>query len=184
MIYIPVMSSKDIERAASPTPVKCPPVANEKDISVTSLNAPDGGLRAWLAAAGGSCIFFSALGFANAFGVFEEYYLSHQLIGKSPDDVAWIGSLAACLQFAAGALGGPLFDRFGAWVSSYFDGEVTWRANIAIGHSACRCSVHFRNHDDQPMQGVLAVDTCTGGPNGLCDGPDSVPSDGSRDSVL
>ena len=79
--------------------------------------APDGGLRAWLVAIGAACIFFSTLGFANSFGIFQEYYLQHQLNDKSPDDVAWIGSLSAFLQFAAGAIGGPLFDRFGAWVS-------------------------------------------------------------------
>ena len=78
--------------------------------------APDGGLRAWLVAIGAACIFFSTLGFANSFGVFQEYYLEHQLRDKSPDDIAWIGSLSAFLQFAAGAIGGPLFDRFGAWV--------------------------------------------------------------------
>ncbi|KAI1412361.1 MFS general substrate transporter [Hypoxylon sp. FL1857] len=78
--------------------------------------APDGGLRAWLVAAGACCVFFSALGFANAFGVFEEYYLTHQLKGESPDKVAWIGSLAIFLQFLSGTVGGPLFDRFGAWV--------------------------------------------------------------------
>ncbi|KAK0120176.1 hypothetical protein ONS95_011582 [Cadophora gregata] len=78
--------------------------------------APDGGLQAWLVAVGASCIFFSALGFSNSFGVFQEYYLTHQLRGESPDKVAWIGSLSALLQFAAGALGGPLFDRYGAWI--------------------------------------------------------------------
>ncbi|KAI2783948.1 MFS general substrate transporter [Daldinia loculata] len=78
--------------------------------------APDGGLRAWLVTAGAACVFFSAMGFSNAFGVFEEYYLSHQLNGQSPDKVAWIGSLATALQFLSGNIGGPLFDRFGAWV--------------------------------------------------------------------
>lgn len=77
--------------------------------------APDGGLRAWLVAAGAACIFFSCMGFANSFGVFQEYYLTHQLRGESPDKIAWIGSLSAFIQFAAGAIGGPLFDRFGAW---------------------------------------------------------------------
>ncbi|OQD89896.1 hypothetical protein PENANT_c002G00046 [Penicillium antarcticum] len=77
--------------------------------------APDGGFRAWLITAGTACIFFSTLGFANSFGIFEQYYLSHQLKDESADKVAWIGSLAAFLQFAAGALGGPLFDRYGAW---------------------------------------------------------------------
>ncbi|KAI1210769.1 MFS general substrate transporter [Annulohypoxylon truncatum] len=78
--------------------------------------APDGGLRAWLVTIGACCVFFSALGFSNAFGVFEEYYLTHQLKEQSPDKVAWIGSLAVFLQFLMGNIGGPLFDRFGAWV--------------------------------------------------------------------
>ncbi|KAJ5219626.1 hypothetical protein N7468_008830 [Penicillium chermesinum] len=77
---------------------------------------PDGGLKAWLVAAGGACIFFCALGFSNSFGVFQEYYIHHQLKGQSDEKVAWIGSLQACLQFMAGIIGGPLFDRYGSIV--------------------------------------------------------------------
>lgn len=117
------MPSADPERAASSESKQMHATTDKADPKIIPA-APDGGLRAWLAAAGGSCIFFSALGFANAFGVFEEYYLSHQLIGKSADDVAWIGSLASCLQFLAGAVGGPLFDRYGAWVRFYIDREM------------------------------------------------------------
>jgi len=78
--------------------------------------APDGGLEAWLVAAGAACVLFSTLGYVNAFGVFQEYYMTHQLRDKSPDDIAWIGSLTAFLQFAIGAVSGPLFDRYGPWV--------------------------------------------------------------------
>ncbi|KAK4235374.1 major facilitator superfamily domain-containing protein [Achaetomium macrosporum] len=78
--------------------------------------APDGGARAWLVVAGAACIFFSCLGFMNSFGVFQEYYLSHQLSDQPPDNIAWIGSLTSFIQFAGGALAGPLFDRFGVWV--------------------------------------------------------------------
>ncbi|KAJ5600912.1 hypothetical protein N7450_001979 [Penicillium hetheringtonii] len=73
-------------------------------------------MKAWLVASGAACIFFSALGFANSFGVFMEYYLSHQLRDQSADKVAWIGSVAVFMQFATGMVGGPLFDRYGAWV--------------------------------------------------------------------
>ncbi|CCC07207.1 hypothetical protein SMACR_08588 [Sordaria macrospora] len=79
-------------------------------------DAPDGGVKAWLVAAGGSAIFFCCLGFANSFGTFEQYYLTHQLKQRSPDAIAWIGSLSVYMQFASGMLGGPLFDRFGAAV--------------------------------------------------------------------
>ncbi|KAF7556708.1 hypothetical protein G7Z17_g1239 [Cylindrodendrum hubeiense] len=78
--------------------------------------APDGGVRAWTVAAGAGFISFSALGFANSFGIFQQYYMTHQLQHESEDKVAWIGSIAAFLQFAAGAVGGPLFDRYGAWI--------------------------------------------------------------------
>jgi hypothetical protein len=109
------MSSIDIENE-SRAPSKTNTTLEEKEAS-DNYEFPEGGLQAWLVAAGGACIFFSALGFANSFGVFEEYYLTHQLQGQSADNVAWIGSVSSFLQFAAGAIGGPLFDRYGAWVS-------------------------------------------------------------------
>lgn len=81
--------------------------------------APDGGFRAWLNAAAGFAVFFSCLGFTSCFGVLQEYYSTHQLRHKTQDDIAWIGSLASFIQFAGGAVGGPLFDRFGVWVRIY-----------------------------------------------------------------
>ncbi|KFY84536.1 hypothetical protein V500_09221 [Pseudogymnoascus sp. VKM F-4518 (FW-2643)] len=76
--------------------------------------APDGGARAWTVAAGGAAILFCCLGFANSFGSFEQYYLTHQLQSYSPDKIAWIGSISAYLQFGAGMVGGPMFDRYGS----------------------------------------------------------------------
>lgn len=88
--------------------------------SASTLNdgpkAPDGGLKAWLCALGAFCVFFAGLGFVNSNGIFIEYYLSHQLKDRSADDVAWIGSLSNFIQFGSGIVGGPLFDRYGAWV--------------------------------------------------------------------
>ncbi|KAF5592352.1 riboflavin transporter MCH5 [Fusarium pseudocircinatum] len=91
----------------------------EKTVSENILDispAPDGGLQAWLVAAGSACIFFSCLGFANSFGVLQEYYMTHQLKGHSEDAIAWIGSISTFIQFAVGALSGPMFDRYGSWV--------------------------------------------------------------------
>jgi hypothetical protein len=70
--------------------------------------APDGGLQAWLVVTGAA--------YNNSFGVFQEYFISHQLQHKSPDDISWIGSLSSFLQLGAGLVGGPLFDRYGAMV--------------------------------------------------------------------
>lgn len=77
---------------------------------------PDGGLRAWLVAAGSAGAFFCTLGYTNVFGIFQAYYMFNQMPERSADDIAWIGSVQAFLIFATGAVGGPLFDRFGAWV--------------------------------------------------------------------
>ncbi|KAI1471653.1 MFS general substrate transporter [Daldinia caldariorum] len=59
----------------------------QESVPTNLPEAPDGGIRAWLVIAGALCVFFSAIGFSNAFGVFEEYYLSHQLIEQSPEKV-------------------------------------------------------------------------------------------------
>lgn len=83
-----------------------------------SHEIPDGGLEAWLVAAGACCVFFAGLGFVNSNGVFIEYYISHQLKDHPADDIAWIGSLSTFIQFSSGIIGGPLFDRYGAWVRS------------------------------------------------------------------
>ena len=100
----------------TPAPIEA---ANNKDAEPSLEDfgpAPDGGLQAWLVAAGASATFFAALGYSNTFGVFQEYYITHQLSHKSATDIAWIGSVSTFLQFAGGAIGGPLFDRYGAWV--------------------------------------------------------------------
>ncbi|KAK0616146.1 monocarboxylate transporter [Immersiella caudata] len=76
--------------------------------------APDGGLRAWSVALGAAGTTFACLGLTNSYGVFQEYYATRLLPDYSPDAIAWFGSLSVFLQFAFGAISGPLFDRFGA----------------------------------------------------------------------
>ncbi|KAK2027148.1 riboflavin transporter MCH5 [Colletotrichum zoysiae] len=77
---------------------------------------PEGGTRAWLVAAGTAGILFCSLGYTNSFGVFQAYYMRNQLRNHSPDQISWIGSIQAFLVFASGAVGGPIFDRYGAWI--------------------------------------------------------------------
>lgn len=95
----------------------------------TTPPAPDGGLEAWLVAFGSFSMFFCCLGFANSFGPLADYFLSHQLLGHSPDEVAWIGSLSAFLQFFAAVFGGPLFDKYGARVSTLPNYPLTHNPN-------------------------------------------------------
>lgn len=90
----------------------------EKITRSTDDDYPEGGTRAWLVAAGTAGILFCSLGYTNSFGVFQAYYMRNQLRDHTPDDISWIGSIQAFLVFASGAIGGPVFDRYGAWVSS------------------------------------------------------------------
>jgi MFS family permease len=69
-----------------------------------------------MVAAGTAGIQFCTMGYTNSFGVFQAYYMSHQLRDETLDRIAWIGALMSFLVFAASAVGGPLFDRFGAKV--------------------------------------------------------------------
>lgn len=101
-------SSKELKTSAPeqcPSPLEPPTAHPDK--------APDGGLRAWLVAAAGFCFTFCCLGITMSFGVFQQYYGAHILRHESSDRIAWIGSLAGFIQFAAGAVSGPLFDRYG-----------------------------------------------------------------------
>lgn len=93
------------------------PISPDDDLSQFGP-APDGGTQAWMNAFGAFCIMFGCLGFTSCFGVLQEYYSTHQLRDKSPSQVSWIGSLSSFIQFAGGMAGGPIFDRYGVWVST------------------------------------------------------------------
>ncbi|KAF7312629.1 MFS monocarboxylate [Mycena indigotica] len=71
---------------------------------------PDGGLRAWGTVFGAFMINFSCYGVVTSFGVFEQYYSTHQLSTSPLSAIAWIGSLQLALVLLMGCVSGPLFD--------------------------------------------------------------------------
>ncbi|KAI3391322.1 hypothetical protein diail_7513, partial [Diaporthe ilicicola] len=77
---------------------------------------PDGGLRAWSVAAGHAGAMFCTFGYINSFGIYEEYYASHQLKDSSSSAISWIGSLNLFFVFVGTLFGGPMFDRYGGKV--------------------------------------------------------------------
>ncbi|KAK3356576.1 riboflavin transporter MCH5 [Lasiosphaeria hispida] len=105
-----------INSKLSQTPL-VPLNVNSEASQPVNLNVyPEGGLRAWLVAAGTAGVLFCTLGYSNSFGVFQAYYIRNQLRDYDPDDIAWIGAIQVFLVFALGIIGGPVFDRYGAWV--------------------------------------------------------------------
>jgi MFS family permease len=74
---------------------------------------PDGGFEAWLVILGAWCSLFVSFGWITSIGVFQDYYLSHQLSEYSSSTVSWIPSLQACSMFIGAPVFGKLFDSYG-----------------------------------------------------------------------
>lgn len=72
--------------------------------------------RSCLTAAGAFLALFCTTGFINSFGVFQEYYRSHQLRDKSDFDVAWIASFLTFIMFAFAPIAGIITDKVGPFV--------------------------------------------------------------------
>lgn len=109
---------------------------------------PEGGRAGWLAACGAAGALFCTFGFANAFGIFQAYYETHQLSHKSASQISWIGSIQIFFLFAVGIFGGPLFDRFGS--------VIMWPAAVAYLFSVFMTSLCTEYYQFILAQGILA----------------------------
>lgn len=56
---------------------------------------------------------FCSVGFINSYGVFQEYYLKHQLANESGSTVAWLGGVSIFFIFFGSAISGPVMDISG-----------------------------------------------------------------------
>ncbi|OAA54526.1 Major facilitator superfamily domain, general substrate transporter [Niveomyces insectorum RCEF 264] len=86
---------------------------------------PDGGLLAWLQVLGSWFLFMNSWGLVNTYGVFQTYYELTLLPNKTPSDIAWVGSLQACLLLVVGVVTGPLFDL------GYFN-LLLWTGSVLV----------------------------------------------------
>ncbi|KAH7354538.1 major facilitator superfamily transporter [Plectosphaerella cucumerina] len=78
-----------------------------------SAEAPDGGTQAWLTVAGSSACLFVSFGWVNCIGVFQDYYLAHQLRAYTESEVSWIPSLQIFFMLCGGPFVGKVFDDYG-----------------------------------------------------------------------
>ncbi|TXT07342.1 hypothetical protein VHUM_03062 [Vanrija humicola] len=101
-----IAPSTDTSGASTPLTTPPPPPALDPP--------PEGGREAWLTVFGGFCAAFVQFGLANAFGVFQGYYETHQLSAYSPSTISWIGAVQQFLLFFGGIFTGRLFDAYGA----------------------------------------------------------------------
>ncbi|QRW12306.1 transporter MCH4 [Ceratobasidium sp. AG-Ba] len=86
------------------------PATLEKKAQYVIPEIPDGGLTAWATALYRWLVLFATFGYANAFGVYQDYYTRIYMTNKTSSEIAWIGSTQICLQFVMGLVSGKLFD--------------------------------------------------------------------------
>lgn len=129
-----------------------------------TTNFPDGGFRAWTVAFGASSAFLCTLGFTNSFGIFQTYYMENQLQHDGASKVSWIGGLQAWVIFATGLIGGPLFDRYGAWVShdvfSIQRNSTQW-LTYNTDSTPWSPFIHSWHHANEHLYTILAFYACT-----------------------
>lgn len=89
----------------------------EKAIPAKVGPAPDGGLQAWLVVAGTFVLIMTNFGLLTSYGVFQTYYLSHQLSHIPSSTVSWIGSLQTFMILGGSFVFGKISDDYGCrWV--------------------------------------------------------------------
>ncbi|KAF7855424.1 hypothetical protein EAF04_010167 [Stromatinia cepivora] len=87
-------------------------VANSLELKTTEAITPgpppDGGTTAWLHVLLTHLVFFNSWGFANSYGIFQQYYTIS--LNRPESDIAWIGSVQVFLLFFVGVIGGRASD--------------------------------------------------------------------------
>lgn len=68
-------------------------------------------VRSCLTIAGAFLSAFCTTGYVNSFGVFQEYYRTHQLHDKSDFDIVWIASFLTFIMFVFAPIAGVITDR-------------------------------------------------------------------------
>lgn len=76
--------------------------------SISTEEAPNGGLRAWLHVVASFCIYFNSYGISNSYGIFQTYYTEQ--LGFDAPKAAAIGSVQSFLMFFGAFLAGPFYD--------------------------------------------------------------------------
>lgn len=85
---------------------------NSISICCSDIPPPDQG-RAWLAMIGAAFGLYSSFGYVNVVGLYEAYYLHHQLSDYSASTISWITSLQVFILFVGGIFFGRIAEMYG-----------------------------------------------------------------------
>ncbi|KAF8170723.1 major facilitator superfamily domain-containing protein [Mycena galopus ATCC 62051] len=102
------MSISDLSSPAATD--RTPPEPKNNLTEIHAEQVLDGGLQAWENVVGGFMIYMAGLGYFNAYGVYQDFYVREFMTEHSPAKIAWIGSCQIALQFVLGFPVGKAFD--------------------------------------------------------------------------
>ncbi|KAM5448730.1 hypothetical protein MaudCBS49596_005237 [Microsporum audouinii] len=123
-------------------------------------DAPDGGLEAWLVVFGGWCALFCTFGLINCVGVFQEYYLSHQLKTYDASAVSWITSAQVFFMVFCGVVWGRVFDNYGSkWL--LWGGTITYIFGLMMTSLSTKYYQFFLAQSVVSSIGSSAVFNCS-----------------------
>ncbi|CZT44599.1 related to monocarboxylate transporter 2 [Rhynchosporium secalis] len=74
---------------------------------------PEGGGKAWIVVSGSFCVIWATFGLISSIGLFQAYWISHQLSNYSDGVIGWILAVNVFFNMFLGVQIGPLFDRYG-----------------------------------------------------------------------
>ncbi|KAJ7471822.1 major facilitator superfamily domain-containing protein [Mycena latifolia] len=103
-------STSDLSTSLATDRTVTAPGIKSKSSKMQIEEPPDGGLRAWATVAGGFMVYVAGLGYFNAYGVYQDYYVREFMTRRTPSEIAWIGSCQIALQFILGLPVGRAFD--------------------------------------------------------------------------
>ncbi|VDC07087.1 unnamed protein product [Peniophora sp. CBMAI 1063] len=117
------------------TPLQSGPDASPVSASGTP-HVLDGGARAWSTMLGGFLVYMATFGYANAFGVFQDYYTRAGT--SSASNISWIGGVQLFLLISVGLISGKLLDQ------GYFR-VTTWVGTVLYVFSLFMVSIAHPN---------------------------------------
>jgi hypothetical protein len=86
--------------------------SNEERLS--PAHAVDSGWRPWSVVVGSFCLTVATYGLLSSIGLFQTYWLGHQLSAVSSSDIAWIPAVFGFLDAVFDMPAGILYDAYGA----------------------------------------------------------------------
>nr|OQO32068.1 hypothetical protein B0A51_00606 [Rachicladosporium sp. CCFEE 5018] len=111
----PSSPSLSATTAQIPTVLEPMDIEDLSPLDSQSLPRADGGKQAWLALAGCFTLEMLVWGFPYAFGVFQDFYLTHEPFSSSPTGIAAIATTASGIMFLASPLVAIAIQRFPEW---------------------------------------------------------------------